>query len=73
MSLNNVQYDAIMRAYTARRARQSKELEKRLEHIHRRIPALLPPTDFPRRTVSSPTTARTARIQAMWAAKSAAV
>ena len=40
MSLSNVQYDAIMRAYTARRARQRKELEKRLERIHRRIPAL---------------------------------
>ena len=40
MSLNNVQYDAIMRAYSARRTRRRRELEQRLELIHRRIPAL---------------------------------
>lgn len=40
MSLDNVQYDAIMRAYSARRLRHRGELEERLEHIHRQIPAL---------------------------------
>ena len=40
MSLQNTQYDAIMRAYAARRTRHRKELEQRLGEIHQKIPAL---------------------------------
>lgn len=40
MSLQNAQYDAIMRIYAARRTRHRKELEQRLKEIHSQIPAL---------------------------------
>ena len=40
MSLQNAQYDAIMRTYSARRTYHRNQLEQRLERIHAAIPVL---------------------------------
>jgi len=40
LSLQNAQYDAIMRIYAARRTYHRNQLEQRLELIHERIPVL---------------------------------
>ncbi len=40
MPLTNMQYDAIMREYDARQARNSRERQNRLQEAYRKIPAL---------------------------------
>ena len=40
MSLSNTQYESLLRAYADRQAGSRRELEERLERIHKQIPAL---------------------------------